>query len=137
MSPFVTHYGSLLRSSSDSCTLIADGDDEEEWLCECDRGEVKRLRSYGGEYGGWGSLERARDEDALREDEGRLCSWLPRRCGDGCEGAGLGGSAPVVVVLMLDAVGDFPSILALAAETEEAPNDARLVMTGFLKRPRN
>jgi len=38
---------------------------------------------------------------------------------------------------MLDAVGDFPSILALAAETEEAPNDARLVMTGFLKRPRN
>jgi len=30
----------------------------------------------------------------------------------------------------LDGVGDFPSLFALTPETEEAPNDARLVMTG-------
>jgi len=32
---------------------------------------------------------------------------------------------------------DFPSIFPLTQETEEAPNDARLVMVGFLRRPRN
>ena len=36
-------------------------------------------------------------------------------------------------VLILDGVRDFPSLFALTAETEEAPNDARLVMTGFLR----
>jgi len=29
------------RSSSESCALVADGDDKEEGICECERGEVK------------------------------------------------------------------------------------------------
>ena len=77
------------RSSSESGALVADGDDEEEGICECERGEVTRLRSCGGEYDGWGPDTRLssvregdKDEDALREDE-CLRSWLSRRCGSG------------------------------------------------------
>ena len=40
-------------------------------------------------------------------------------------------------VPILDGVGDFPSLIALTSETEEAANDTRLVMTDFLRRPRN
>ena len=29
------------HSSSDLCALVSDGDDEEEGLCQCERGEVK------------------------------------------------------------------------------------------------
>ena len=32
------------------CALIADGDDEEEGICECERGEVRQLQSCTGEY---------------------------------------------------------------------------------------
>jgi hypothetical protein len=73
-------------------------------MTECERGEVRRLRSCGGEYGGWGPDPRLsrvregdRDEDALREDDDRLRSWLSRRCGNGWYGAGLGvgGSVPL------------------------------------------
>jgi hypothetical protein len=49
-------------SSSDSCTLCADGDDEEDGICEFDRGEVKLFRSCGGEYGGWGPNPRFSSE---------------------------------------------------------------------------
>jgi len=50
------------RSSSNLCALISDGSDEEKGICECERGEVRRLRSCGGEYGGSRlmSLERMR-----------------------------------------------------------------------------
>jgi len=76
-----------LRSSSESCALVADGDDEEEGICECERGEVKRLRSCGGEWGPDLRLSSVRegdkDEDALREDDGCLGSWLSPRCGNG------------------------------------------------------
>jgi len=48
-------------------------------------------------------------EDALREDDDCLGSWLSQRCG---KGAGLGGSVPVGV-LILDGVGYFPSLFAL------------------------
>ena len=37
----------------------------------------------------------------------------------------MGGSVPVI----LDGVGDFPSLFELTAETEEAPNDARLTFS--------
>ena len=128
-------------SSSESCAFVTDGDDEEEGMSECERDEVRRLRSCGGEYGGCGPdpylssvREGDKDEDALREDDGCLFSWLLRRCGNGWYGVGLGCSVPV---LILDGVGDFPSLFVLAPETEEAPNDARFVMTGFLRRPRN
>ena len=101
-------------------------------MTECERGEVRRV--------GWGPDPRLssvregdKDEDALREDDDRLRSWLSRRCGTfGWYGAGQGVGGSV-----LDGVGDFPSLLPLTPETEEAPNDARLVMTGFLRRPRN
>ena len=64
-----------------------DGDDEEDGICECNRGEAKRFRFCGGEYGGWGpdarlSSEREgnKDEDAHHEDDGCLDHWLSRRC---------------------------------------------------------
>ena len=38
---------------------------------------------------------------------------------------------------MLDSVGNSLSLFALTPQVEEAPNDARLVTTGFLERPRN
>jgi len=34
-------------------------------------------------------------------------------------------------------LGDFPSLFALTPETDEAPKDAHLVMTGFLAQPIN
>ena len=66
-------------SSSESCAFVTDGDDEEEGMSECERDEVRRLRSCGGEYGGCGpdpylSSVREGDEDALREDDDRLRS---------------------------------------------------------------
>jgi hypothetical protein len=52
------------RSSPDSCTLVADGNNKEDGICECDRREVKRYRSCGGGIRWMGSgrrsLERAR-----------------------------------------------------------------------------
>jgi len=62
------------RSSSESCAFVTDGDNEEEGMNECERGEVRRF--------GWGPDQRLsdKDEDALREDD-RLCSWLSRQCG--------------------------------------------------------
>ena len=41
------------------------------------------------------------------------------------------------VLFALDGVGDFPSPFALKLEMEAAPNNARLAITGFLRRPRN
>jgi len=42
---------------------------------------------------------------------------------------------PVVFVPITEGDGDFPSRFALDAVMEDAPNEARLVMTGFLRRP--
>ena len=78
------------RSSSDLCALVADGDGKKDGICECDRGEAKRFRFCGGEYGGWGpdarlssAREGGKDEDAHREDHGCPSSWLSWRCGNG------------------------------------------------------
>jgi len=71
------------RSASELCTLIADGDDEEDGIYERNRGVVKRVRSYGGKYGGWGPDARLlsvsegdKDEDAFREDVRRVPRFL-------------------------------------------------------------
>jgi len=67
------------------------------------------------------SMRGDKDEDALSEDDDCLGSWLSQGCGwTGRFGAGW-----------------RRGLFALTAETEGAPNDARLVTTGFLRRPRN
>jgi hypothetical protein len=75
------------RSSSESCAFVTDG---EEGVTECERGEVRRLRSCG-----WGLdpclssvREGDKDKEALRED--MTASVLGSRGAVGTAGRGVG-----------------------------------------------
>ena len=74
-------------SSSDLCTLVAYGNNEEDAICEYNRGVIKRLRFCGRKYGGCdpdprlsSAREGNKDEDTLHEDDGCFGSWLSQRC---------------------------------------------------------
>ena len=98
---------------------------------------VKEARSSDYGLGAQIHISRAREKGKMKMPSARTTTAsIPDSCsavGMAGIGLGVGGSVPVT----LDGVRDFPPLFALPLVMEEAPNDARLVMTGFLRRPRN
>ena len=93
-----------LRPSPDACALLGDGDNKEDGICECERGEAKRFRFCGGGYNGWGPDARL---SSVREGIRRkmpiakttAASVLGSRGVVGTASrAGLGGSVPVLIL---------------------------------------
>ena len=122
------------HSSSDLCALVSDGDDEEEGLCECERGEVKDHDLVEGNtvYGVWRHVSRVH-EKGIRMGIPSTRMMTASVLGS----CGTVGAAGRVLDWEVQYLWGCSYWMASKTRNGGSTNDAHLVVISFFRQPRN